>query len=50
MSKVGKLLLATVVALGPARALAEHGKVGAWHLDTQTKVADPHGDLIANIR
>jgi hypothetical protein len=43
MSKAGKLMLAAVVAMGPATALAEHGKVGAWHLETQTKAADPRG-------
>src|SRR5881392_1765061 len=43
MLKATQFVLATVLVTGYGTALAEHGKVGAWHLETQTKAADPHG-------
>lgn len=43
MSKTSGLLLATLLLLASQGALAEHGKVGAWHLDTETKATDPRG-------
>jgi hypothetical protein len=43
MSKTSGLLLTAILLLASAKALAEHGKVGAWHLDTETKAADPRG-------
>ncbi len=42
MLKTRGIVIAAALLLA-APALAEHGKVGAWHLDTQTKAADPHG-------
>jgi hypothetical protein len=39
------LAAALVLAVAPA-ALADHGKVGTWHLETKTKAADPHHVLI----
>jgi hypothetical protein len=43
MSTARSFVLAGLLAMSPATALAEHGKVGAWHLETQTKAADPRG-------
>ncbi|HEX2590544.1 MAG TPA: DUF3617 family protein [Rhizomicrobium sp.] len=38
-------ILAATAAVLIHPALAEHGKVGAWHLETQTKASDPRGAL-----